>query len=89
MNVAENMRTAVENSKIVHAASMVSPVVTLSLGVATITDFSEVDPDHLIRKADQALYQAKNEGRNKTMAIADADATQKPFDAFLNVEGML
>lgn len=38
--------------------------VTASLGVAFCLSSSQEDPDQLVRHADQAMYQAKNEGKN-------------------------
>ncbi len=39
--------------------------VTLSLGVAAMTPSLEATPEMLIAMADKALYQAKEQGRNK------------------------
>lgn len=62
---AERIRTKVESLHIPHGASPVSPFVTTSLGVATITPTDGVTPNHLIEMADQMLYSAKNKGRNR------------------------
>jgi diguanylate cyclase (GGDEF)-like protein/PAS domain S-box-containing protein len=63
--VAERIRTGVEAMGIPHPASGISPNVTLSLGVATLSPSSENKPGMLIFLADQALYAAKNSGRNR------------------------
>jgi diguanylate cyclase (GGDEF)-like protein len=61
---ANILRERVENEKII--LRRVETNVTISIGVATLpTD--AVDDDELIRKADQAMYQAKHEGRNKVV----------------------
>lgn len=39
--------------------------VTMSLGVATVDSCTTADVDSLIRKADEALYRAKHQGRNR------------------------
>lgn len=39
--------------------------VTLSVGLASINENKDICPDDLVRIADQALYRAKNEGRNR------------------------
>ena len=43
-------------------------VVTASIGVAERRD--DDNPHELYRRADQALYRAKSEGRNRVMAEA-------------------
>ncbi|MCK9372198.1 MAG: diguanylate cyclase [Sulfuricurvum sp.] len=64
---AENIRRAVEALHIAHPASEVSSVVTVSIGCA-ITNPSDraLDRDGLLKRADNALYAAKNGGRNRT-----------------------
>lgn len=65
--VAERVRAAVEALQLPHAASDTAPVVTLSMGVAVFTpqQLGEATPEDLIHHADQALYQAKAQGRNR------------------------
>ncbi len=63
--VAENIRQAVENENIEHDPSSVSGNVTLSLGVATYYGQLKL-PEELLKAADEALYQAKQNGRNRT-----------------------
>jgi two-component system cell cycle response regulator len=43
--------------------------VTLSLGVATFPSSKVVDIDSLFRQADEALYRAKQSGRNRVEAM--------------------
>ncbi|MBN1378815.1 MAG: diguanylate cyclase [Gammaproteobacteria bacterium] len=63
--VAERIRKEVERLGILHAASDINDVVTVSLGVATIVPTLDVSPLELLSKADKALYQAKAAGRNR------------------------
>jgi diguanylate cyclase (GGDEF)-like protein len=44
-------------------------IITVSIGVAAFPDHAE-DPDALLRCADEALYQAKNAGRNRVVVYA-------------------
>ena len=64
-SVAEAMRVKVESLKIAHHKSKVSEFVTISLGVATIIPSKDSQDSELISAADKALYQAKEEGRNR------------------------
>lgn len=62
-NIADKICQAVQAAKIVHASSKASENVSLSIGIATYTgQFKSVS--EFIRAADEALYQAKNNGRN-------------------------
>ncbi len=65
MKVAETMRARVEELGIPHKNSSVSQWVTISLGVATLAATQDHSPSGLVAAADQALYQAKSEGRNR------------------------
>jgi len=65
LSLAEAVRAAVEAQGIPHNASAVSPVVTLSVGSATIKAQRGSSAKALLAAADKALYQAKNEGRNR------------------------
>lgn len=67
--VAEALRTRVEALRIPHGASVVSPYVTISLGIATMVPDRNAKPDELLAVADQALYVAKQQGRNRTKVL--------------------
>lgn len=66
LHLAEKMRAAVEALSIPHACSSTGAVVTVSVGVATHgADPGKRDLRHLQDAADQALYCAKHQGRNR------------------------
>lgn len=65
VTVAKNIRNNVKNLKINHSASEISKYVSLSFGVSAAVPISSGDKEILIVKADEALYKAKQKGRNQ------------------------
>jgi diguanylate cyclase (GGDEF)-like protein len=63
--VAEQLRRGVLELGIPHAASEVSEIVTISLGVATRVPELEKAATSLVGLADESLYEAKRSGRNR------------------------
>lgn len=61
---AKEICQKIEEAKISHPDSSVSPYVTVSVGVASIVPSRDKQPTDLILMADAALYQAKDSGRN-------------------------
>jgi diguanylate cyclase (GGDEF)-like protein len=68
MTVAERARKAVAEAEIPHAQSSVTSHVTLSLGVSALIPGTNNTRKELIRRADQALYQAKAQGRDRAVS---------------------
>ena len=64
---ATALLTAIEAAQLPHAASPMASVITLSLGVATGQPGAEEDREHLLKQADEALYRAKQLGRNRVV----------------------
>jgi diguanylate cyclase (GGDEF)-like protein len=64
MAAAERMREEVAASSFAHEGTELS--VTVSLGVATWE--TEEPPELLLRRADEALYAAKDAGRDRVIA---------------------
>jgi diguanylate cyclase (GGDEF)-like protein len=62
---AERMRQAVQHLCIPHDFSVVSPVVTVSLGITSAIPGPADPAAALVEAADRALYRAKHEGRNR------------------------
>ncbi len=65
LHLAEVMRRAVAELDIEHRASRIGPRVTISMGVATAVPEPDSGPAQIIAAADQALYQAKQAGRDR------------------------
>ncbi len=67
IEIAKGMRSRVEALAVRHESSAVSSVVTISIGIATLTpEFDgESSLQVLITQADTALYLAKDGGRNR------------------------
>ncbi len=62
--VAENIRRNIESLQIPHSHSPASAYVTVSLGGAAVIPTMQMSSDILVKAADDALFQAKREGRN-------------------------
>ncbi len=67
--VAERLRQSVEKTPFPIARAPHQIHVTISIGMAATTGVSDTAED-LLHRADQALYRAKREGRNKVIAEA-------------------
>ncbi len=59
------VRAGIENKSVPHKASSVTGVVTISIGVASVFPSDGIDPAGIIKLADEALYKAKENGRNR------------------------
>lgn len=64
-HVAERILQAVRDLKLPHSSSACADHVTVSAGVATLVPAAELQPASLVAAADEALYQAKHQGRNR------------------------
>jgi diguanylate cyclase (GGDEF)-like protein len=64
--VAEKLRTLIEKSYFPLSEKLPFGRVTMSVGLACYPDDAK-NEEELIRLADQALYRAKKEGRNRTV----------------------
>jgi len=62
---AERLRQAVAELAIEHAEGGASGTVTVSIGGATANADRSTSRERLFKAADQALYRAKSEGRNR------------------------
>jgi diguanylate cyclase (GGDEF)-like protein len=63
--VAEGLRRQIESLRLEHPCSPVANWVTISLGVASTVPERSGSAELLVTAADQAVYEAKREGRNR------------------------
>jgi len=77
-SLAEQIRAAVEELAIEHVTSSCADRVTVSIGLACLDGGQLGSPAALIEHADQALYRAKQAGRNRVVDTTPAKAA--PLD---------
>jgi diguanylate cyclase (GGDEF)-like protein len=65
---AEDCRQQIENLRILHEDSKTSKYVTISIGAATIIPELHSELIEFTSSADRALYEAKEQGRNKVVS---------------------
>lgn len=65
ISIAESIRIAVENLKIPHKNSENANYVTVSVGITTVNTRKIETIEEVIARADDALYKAKKNGRNR------------------------
>jgi len=71
---AERLRSRIADNPVVTSEGVFS--ITMSFGVAAADTAAKTDMDSLIRCADQALYMAKNAGRNRVELWEEAFSSQ-------------
>lgn len=84
LQFADKLRAAVWDVAIPHLKSKISKQLSISIGVSTYDQLSELDAKSLIQSADSALYQAKQQGRNRVAflppAIPPTNSTMRAND---------
>jgi two-component system, cell cycle response regulator len=70
--VAERLRRSVEDLMLPHEAKTPPGVLTISLGLAVLSAYEKKHVEELLKEADDALYRAKEAGRNKVVLYKDA-----------------
>lgn len=68
-SIARSLLTAVRELRIPHASSETQPYVTVSVGVVSVDAYRMQTHDTAVALADQALYAAKHQGRDRFVCI--------------------
>ena len=77
VTIAEAIQTAIQHLKSPHPDSTVADCITLSLGVANLIPTLKVSCEALIAAADAALYQAKQQGRNRYCVYSTSQIVER------------
>jgi diguanylate cyclase (GGDEF)-like protein len=68
-SISRSLLTAVRELRIPHANSATQPYVTVSVGVVSVDAYRVTTHDAAVALADQALYAAKHQGRDRYVAM--------------------
>ena len=69
MRTASRLRELISEECIPHETSAVEQYVTVSQGVVTVQPDGELEPVELVKRVDEALYSAKDAGRNAIAVV--------------------
>ncbi len=70
LEVARQIQHAMQSLALPHEGAPFG-IVTVSFGVATVVPERDQAPEELVRRADRAMYQAKQSGRNCIVVAPD------------------
>jgi diguanylate cyclase (GGDEF)-like protein len=79
-SISRSLLSAVRELRIPHANSQCQPYVTVSIGVAAVDAYRIASHDAAVALADEALYVAKNQGRDRYVAL-DPGTPREEHDA--------
>lgn len=65
----EKVRKCVEDLKIAHSENLISPYVTVSIGLFIQIPHKYLEYDDIYQSSDDALYQAKSKGKNRVEIV--------------------
>jgi diguanylate cyclase (GGDEF)-like protein len=77
-SIARSLLSAVRELQIPHASSPTQPYVTISVGVVAVEAYRVATHDAAVGLADEALYLAKNQGRDQYVALDPGIARADP-----------
>ncbi|MBD2106814.1 diguanylate cyclase [Nodosilinea sp. FACHB-13] len=79
--VARHIHQAIAALAISHSDSAVGSQITISLGISTLIPSQKLSSTVLIQQADQALYRAKRQGRNRSVVFDPTMLDPRPKSA--------
>ncbi|MEH2296092.1 diguanylate cyclase domain-containing protein [Nostoc sp.] len=71
IKVAQRIQQAIHDQSIPHTQSDIRDIVTVSLGITSVIPTCDIKPDTLIISADKAMYNAKQQGRDRYCTYLD------------------
>jgi diguanylate cyclase (GGDEF)-like protein len=71
MRTAQRLKALVITEAITHKTSKGEPFITVSQGIATVQPEGDMLPEQVIKLADDALYDAKDSGRNAIIVAGE------------------
>jgi diguanylate cyclase (GGDEF)-like protein len=75
--IAHALQQKLRDSAIPHSGSKISPYLTISFGIASASPEPDQSPHSLISQADRALYQAKQQGRDRIICHSPSIITSQ------------
>lgn len=85
--VAQEIQDHVRQLSLEHQASLVSPFITMSMGLSSTIPTHETSGEELFEIADQALYEAKKQGRDR-MIFREFRSTDSQFQQYPHNDGL-
>jgi diguanylate cyclase (GGDEF)-like protein len=83
LSLAERIRQAVEELAIPHPDSLIASHVTVSMGVVTVSPAGLGAPEAILALADEAMYGAKQGGRNRVAVAQTAPLVGSHMQGYL------
>jgi diguanylate cyclase (GGDEF)-like protein len=77
-SIARSLLTAVRELRIPHANSQTQPYVTVSIGVVSVDAYRMPTHDSAVALADEALYAAKHQGRDRFVCMEPGSSKLDP-----------